>query len=112
MAEDNKELSHEDVRNDMYSVMADTLQEMRDSDEETPVLDTPEPEETVNAAAEPEPTQTDTDTPTYKEAENAQQDARGEDTTTKEQAEAVSDSKTHETRPQLDEEDADLYGNL
>ena len=112
MAEDNKELSHEDVRNDMYSVMADTLQEMRDSDEETPVLDTPEPEETVNAAAEPEPTQTDTDTPTYQEAENAQQDARGEDDTTKEQTEAVSDSETHETRPQLDEEDADVYGNL
>jgi len=113
MAEENKELSHEEVRNDMYSVMADTLQDMRESEEETPEQVVSEPEETVNAESEStEPEKTDTDTPTYQEAENAQQDARSAEVVAEESTEAVSDSTPHEARSRLDEEDAEVYGNL
>ena len=113
MAEENKELSHTEVRDDMYNVMSDTLKEMREAPEEEPVLDVHEPEELVNAATEDtEPEKTDTDTPTYKEAEDAQQDTRGEDDTAEKQAEAVSDSTSPKEGPRLDEEDAEVYGNL
>jgi hypothetical protein len=71
-------------------------------------------EEVVNAADSAESTEEQTsETPTYEEAETAQQESSDtEDDRSTAPTETIPESKADETRPELDEEDADVYGNL
>jgi len=71
-------------------------------------------EEVVNAADSAESTEEQTsETPTYEEAETAQQESSDtENDRSTAPTETIPESKADETRPELDEDDADVYGNL
>jgi len=112
MAEEQTEITHQEQWDSTLNVMQDTLAELRENEpevieaQEEPVHDEPE------QSAEPK---TDSDTPTYQEAEAAQEESSsGEVSAEAPEAaeEAVQPSEERQARPELDEEDAEVYGNL
>ena len=110
MAEELKEMSDAEMYEDTLGVLEKEFESMHaESTEEA--VDAPTQSESTT---EEEPTeQKASDTPTYEEAETAQQTSSNtEDDRHETSTEAVSESASNETRPELDEEDADVYGNL
>ena len=112
MAEEQTEVTHQEQWDSTLNVMQDTLAELRENEPE--VIEAQE--ESVNdepeQSAEPK---TDSDTPTYQEAEAAQEESSsGEVSAEASEAteEAVQPSEERQARPELDEEDAEVYGNL
>ena len=110
MAEELKEMSDAEMYEDTLGVLEKEFESMHaESTEEA--VDAPTQSESTT---EEEPTeQKASDTPTYEEAETAQQTSSNtEDDRHETSTEAVAESASNETRPELDEEDADVYGNL
>ena len=112
MAEESKEMSHEELRDSTYDVMSNALQELREEDADTePTVEAAE--EVVDAEPEPEVTaESDVKAPTYQEAENAQQDARSGVDTAEEPEEELQASEGIQEAEGLASEDADVYDNL
>jgi hypothetical protein len=84
MAEAQPVMTEAEVITDTYEVMANELDRIN---EDRPEEETVEREETVDASSEP--TKSDSDTPTFKEAQEAQQDVRGSNDQTEESAEEL-----------------------
>jgi len=92
---------------DMYENTMDVLEKELES------IQAEKPEEEVNVEVQSEADEkTNTDTPTYQEAEAAQEDEGSREVVAEAPAEAVSGSEGHQAQPGLDEEDAEVYGNL
>ena len=104
MAEEQKEMTSDELYDDTLGVLEKEYENMLEESNE----------EVVNAADSAEsPEEQTTATPTYQEAETAQQKSSDtEDDRPETPTETVSESKTVETRQDLEEEDADVYGNL
>ena len=104
MAEDKQEMTSAELYDDTLEVLEKEYENILEE----------HPEEVVNAADSAESTEEQaTETPTYEEAETAQQESSNtEDDRSTAPTETVSESETNEARPDLDPEDADLYGNL
>jgi hypothetical protein len=102
--------------NETYDVMKNALDDIRAEEGEQPEAPTIEATEESVEDEQSEPAAdaaSDVKTPTYKEAETAQQesiDAKADKSEASE--EAVSESQDSEAQPDLDEEDAEVYGNL
>jgi hypothetical protein len=102
MAEDQKEMTNAEMYDDTLDVLEKEYESMHDDSTE----------EVVHAADERIEPQA-TETPTYEEAETAQQESSDtEDDRQAAPTETLSTGETNEARPDLDPEDADLYGNL
>jgi len=116
MAEELELTPSQEQFNETYDVMKNTLEQIRAEEGEQPEAPTIEATEESVEDEQPEPAadeSTDVKTPTYEEAETAQQesiDAKADKPEASE--EAVSESQDSEARPNLDEEDAEVYGNL
>jgi len=104
MAEEQKEMTSDELYDDTLGVLEKEYENILEESNE----------EVVNAADSAESTgEQTTETPTYQEAETAQQKpSNTEDDRPETPTETVSESKTAETRQDLEEEDADVYGNL
>jgi hypothetical protein len=102
MAEEQTTLSPDDLHNETLEVMEKELESIQAQEEEVNVEVQPEAEEDTSVNA-----------PTYKEAEAAQQvSADTEDARQETPTEAVSSGEGDKTQPELDTEDAEVYGNL
>ena len=107
MAEEQKEMNDTEMYEDTLGVLEKEYESMQEESTEEIVnaADSTESDEPVEQQV--------TETPTYKEAETAQQESSDtEDDRQEASTETLSTSKTDEARPDLDPEDADLYGNL
>ena len=104
MAEEQKEMTNAEMYEDTLEVLEKEYESMQDESTE----------EVVNAADSAVSTEEQTtETPTYKEAETAQQESSHSENDRQETpTETLSTSEADEARPDLDEEDADVYGNL
>jgi hypothetical protein len=104
MAEAQQEMTSAELYDDTLSVLEKEFENIQEESAE----------EVVNAADSSESNeQPVTETPTYQEAEAAQQEpGNTEDDRSEASTETLSESPANETRPELDKEDADLYGNL
>ena len=112
MAEENKDMNHEELRDSTYDVMANELNRLNEEDDT--VQSTIEATEEV---VDDEPiieqsTESDVKAPTYQEAENAQQDARGELAATEESEEELQTGERIQATEGLESEDVDVYDNL
>ena len=112
MAEENKDMNHEELRDSTYDVMANELNRLNEEDDT--VQSTIEATEEV---VDDEPiieqsTESDVKAPTYQEAEDAQQDARGGLDTTEESEEELQASQGVQATEGLASEDVDVYDNL
>ena len=102
MAEELEVQSQEDLHNATLEVMEKELESIQTHEEEVNVEVQPEADKETDALA-----------PTYKEAETAQQaSVDTEDDRTEAPAEAISSSEGDKTQPELEEDDAEVYGNL
>jgi hypothetical protein len=102
MAEEQAELSTEDIHNETLEVMERELESIQSQEEEVNVEVQPEADEETNANA-----------PTYKEAEAAQQaSVDTEDDRAETSTETVPSGEGDQARPELEADDAEVYGNL
>jgi hypothetical protein len=102
MAEEQEVQSHEDLQNSTLEVMERELESIQAQEEEVNVEVQPKADEETDARA-----------PTYQEAEAAQQASfDAEDDRSETPATAVSSGEGDKTQPELDTEDAEVYGNL
>jgi hypothetical protein len=102
MAEEQEVQGNEDLHNTTLEVMERELESIQTHEEEVNVEVQPEADKEIDALA-----------PTYKEAEAAQQaSVDTEDDRTEASAEAISSSEGDKARPELEEDDAEVYGNL
>jgi hypothetical protein len=97
-----EEKTQEDLHDETLEVMEKELESIQAQEEEVNVAVQPEAEEDTSVNA-----------PTYKEAEAAQQaSVDTEDDRQEKPTEAVSSGEGDKTQPELDAEDAEVYGNL
>ena len=102
MAEEQEALTQEDIRNETLEVMERELESIQSQEEEVNVEVQPEADEETNANA-----------PTYQEAETAQQaSVDTEDDRAETSAETVPSGEGDQARPELEADDAEVYGNL
>ena len=101
MAEEQKEMTSDEVYEDTLSVLENELQSIHEND----------PEEVVDASTDDK--STDIETPTYKEAEAAQQESQTAASVQSETpTETIPEGASSEKGPELEGDDADVYGNL
>ena len=102
MAEEQTTLGPDDLHNETLEVMEKELESIQAQEEEVNVAVQPEAEEDTSVNA-----------PTYKEAEAAQQaSVDTEDDRQETPTEAVSSGEGDKAQPELEAEDAEVYGNL
>ena len=119
MAEEQRELSHEELRDSTYDVMANALQEINDErgEDQEPVVETKkpeaEPETKVEATGETiDGESTNLNAPTYQEAQDSQQESRNEEFNTEATKEAVQTREAGEEGVALESEDSEVLDNL
>ena len=116
MAEERELTPSQEQFNETYDVMKSALEDIRAEEGEQPEAPTIEATEESVEDEQSEPAadeSADVKTPTYQEAEAAQQESSAaEDDRSETPEETVSASEERKERPELDEEDADVYGNL
>tara|TARA_R110000824_G_scaffold141122_1_gene307533 strand:+ start:845 stop:1939 length:1095 start_codon:yes stop_codon:yes gene_type:complete len=102
MAEEQEALTQDDIRNETLEVMERELESIKSQEEEVNVEVQPEADEEANANA-----------PTYQEAEAAQQasvDTKND--RAEASAETISSGTGDQEGPELEADDAEVYGNL
>ena len=103
MAEPQVEMSNTEMYRDTLSVLEQELESIQSD----------QPEEESHVEVQPKADEeTNTDTPTYQEAEASQEDQGSREASAEASTEAVSRGEGNQAQPELNDEDAEVYGNL